>query len=298
MIDDPSDAKGNDENDAEANAEIHAEANAVQQALAEIKAEPEDYSLDEAEKRRLERLFSGQQVGTSTRQKPKRKKSAPKKRVELPGSSLSTERSLEDLWHRSRISEEIDLITPLSSERAEAPPPGHFTLNESFFYTSLQWFPMPGVIIRFLKKYGLASSQISPRAMCHLVGILIQSYEWDETVRVSHLQNLFEFRKNPNSMTYYVSNKRNMKIIGGFKNKDSDWESYFFFVPANDGMIEATYVRFIKTEWGSIGGRAVVSLGDLQRIFLSSDSLTHFFILFCSSSSSSSFSKKYSHSSG
>lgn len=97
--------------------------------------------------------------------------------------------------------------------------------------------------------------------MHHLVGILVFSYERDIEIEVQHLQNLLEFRKVPSFGAYYISNKKSRRIIEGFRSKDSDWGSHFFFIPINDATVDSDFLHLVMTSWGSIGSRPVVSLG-------------------------------------
>lgn len=94
-----------------------------------------------------------------------------------------------------------------------------------------------------------------------MVGIFMLSYECDVEVGVHHLQNLLEFRKVPNSGTYYISKKRGQKIVEGFRSKDTDWRSHFFFVPINDATVDGDCLGLVKTSWGSIVSRPAVYLG-------------------------------------
>ncbi|CAN7106428.1 unnamed protein product [Brassica rapa subsp. narinosa] len=39
------------------------------------------------------------------------------------------------------------------------------------------WFPIPSVIVEFLNRLEVSISQISPRGIKHLVGLLVLGYE-------------------------------------------------------------------------------------------------------------------------
>lgn len=138
------------------------------------------------------------------------------------------------------------MIVPSPPDCLDKPPLNNFCLYESLFYVSLLWFLIPGLIVRFLKKHGLSLSHITPRGMCHLVSILVLSYECDAEVGVHHLQNLLEYRKVPDSGTYYISNKKRQKIIEGFGSKDNDWGTHFFFVPINDATVDRDCLGVVK----------------------------------------------------
>lgn len=121
---------------------------------------------------------------------------AKKKKADPPCLTLSSVETLESLRQRFHISEEVELVLPSKSDRADNPSPNHFNLYESFFYQYLLWFPIPGLILRFLWKYGLAPAQITTRRIHHLVGIWFRSYECDMEIGVHHLKNLLEFRRS------------------------------------------------------------------------------------------------------
>lgn len=132
-------------------------------------------------------MFASHGASSSKRNTSQKWKKTPKKRADPRGSSLSITETLAMLRQWFEILEEVELIVPSPSDRLDKPPPNHLSLYKSFFYVSLLWFPIPALIIRFQKKHRLALSQIMPRGMCHLVGILVLSYEYDVEVWVHDL---------------------------------------------------------------------------------------------------------------
>lgn len=106
------------------------------------------------EKIRFELLYGGRAAGSSRRRAPRRKKVV----TDPPGSTLSTATSLADLRALFGIPDDVEFLLPSPNGRAECPPENYFTVYESYFSLSYLWFPIRELILRFLKKYGLALS--------------------------------------------------------------------------------------------------------------------------------------------
>ncbi|CAN7100384.1 unnamed protein product, partial [Brassica rapa subsp. narinosa] len=70
------------------------------------------------------------------------------------------------------VPENVDFRLPLEGERADEHPKGFFTLYEEHLMRARLWFPIPSVIVVFLNLLGVSISQISPRGINHLVGLL------------------------------------------------------------------------------------------------------------------------------
>ncbi|XP_024016560.1 uncharacterized protein LOC112089925 [Eutrema salsugineum] len=202
---------------------------------AAVKAEDEAFPFDLFEaKRALERLMASRGASTSGRGKRvKRQKPDP------PGSTLSSPDSFEALRYRFRISEAVEFVVSEKNDRADKPLENHFTLYEAFFELCFLWFPIPGVILEYLWKHGISIGQIMPRGLRHMIGILVRSFECGLDIELNHLLNLLEIRKALKGDRFYISNKSNRRIIGGFPSKDQLWTEHFFYVlndpPSHEG---------------------------------------------------------------
>ncbi|XP_024013052.1 uncharacterized protein At3g60930, chloroplastic-like [Eutrema salsugineum] len=187
---------------------------------AALKAEEEEFPFDLFEaKRELERLMASRGASTSGRgPRVKRQKPDP------PGSTICSLESLEALRHRFGISEAVEFVVPEKSDRADKPPENHFTLYEVFFELCFLWFPIPGVILKYLWKHGISIGQIMPRGL----------------------------RKAPKGNRFYISNKAKRRIIGGFPSKDQFWTERFFYDLVNEASVGEDYVQRTKTAWGPL----------------------------------------------
>ncbi|XP_024010272.1 uncharacterized protein At3g60930, chloroplastic-like [Eutrema salsugineum] len=169
-----------------------------------------------------------------------------------PGSTLSSSDSLEVLRRRFGISEVVEFIVPEKNDRADKPPENHFTLYKAFFELCFLWFPIPGVILEYLWKHWISIGQIMPRGLQHMIGILVRIFECGLDIELNHLLNLLEIRKAPKGDRFYISNKSNRRIIGGFPSKDQFWTERFFYVLVNEASVGEDYVRRTKTTWGPL----------------------------------------------
>ncbi|XP_024004881.1 uncharacterized protein At3g60930, chloroplastic-like [Eutrema salsugineum] len=218
---------------------------------AALKAEEEAFPFDLFKaKLELERLMASRGASTSGRgPRVKRQKPDP------PGSTLCSLESLEALRHRFGISEAVEFVVPEKSDRVDNPPENHFTLYEAFFELCFLWFPIPGVILKYLWKHGISIGQIMPRGLRHMIGILVRSFECGVNIELNYLLNLLEVRKAPKGNRFYISNKAKRRIIDGFPSKDQFWTERFFYVLVNEASVGENYVQRTKTAWGPLGSR-------------------------------------------
>ncbi|XP_024010322.1 uncharacterized protein At3g60930, chloroplastic-like [Eutrema salsugineum] len=206
-----------------------------------VKAEEEVFPFNPVEARlELERLIASRGASSSGKGKPKRVK---RQKPDPPGSTL------EVLRHRFGISEAVEFVVPEKSDRADKPPENHFTLYEAFFELCFLWLPIPGVILEYLWEHGILIGQIMPRGLRHMIGITVWSFECGVEVELGHLLNLLEIRRAPGGGRFYISNKSNRRIIGGFPSKDQFWTERFFYVLVNEASVGEGFVHKTKTVW-------------------------------------------------
>ncbi|XP_024016316.1 uncharacterized protein At3g60930, chloroplastic-like [Eutrema salsugineum] len=232
-----------------------------------VKSEEEAFPFDLFKaKRELERLMASRGASTSGREKRvKRQKPDP------PGSTLSSPDSFEALRYRFGISEAVEFVVPEKNDRADKPAENHFTLYEAFFELCFLWFPIPGVILEYLWKHGISIGQIMPRGLRHMIGILVRSFEYGLDIELNHLLNLLEIRKALKGDKFYISNKSNRRIIGGFPSKDQFWTERFFYVLVNEASVGEDYVHKTKTAWGQLVWNILPPISD--DLFVVRDSL-------------------------
>ncbi|XP_024015850.1 uncharacterized protein At3g60930, chloroplastic-like [Eutrema salsugineum] len=85
-----------------------------------------------------------------------------------------------------------------------------------------------------------------------MIGILVRGFECGLDIELDHLLNLLEIRKAPKGGRFYISNKSNRRIIGGFPSKDQFWTKRFFYVLVNEASVGEDFVRKTKTAWGPL----------------------------------------------
>ncbi|XP_024016336.1 uncharacterized protein At3g60930, chloroplastic-like [Eutrema salsugineum] len=215
---------------------------------AAVTAEEEAFPFDMFEvKRELERIMASRGASSSGRGKRvKRQKPDP------PGSTFSSPDSIEALRCRFGISEAVEFVLTEKNDRADKPPENHFTLYEAFFELCFLWFLIPGVILEYLWKHGISIGQIKPRGLRHMIDILVRSFECGLDIELNHRLNLLEIRKATKGDRFYISNKSNRRIIGGFPSKDQFSTERFFYVLVNEASVGEDYVQKTKTAWGPL----------------------------------------------
>ncbi|XP_024013192.1 uncharacterized protein At3g60930, chloroplastic-like [Eutrema salsugineum] len=184
--------------------------------------------------------------------KPQSSRKVKKKKPDPPGSSFSTEESLQKLRQCCRISEAVEFVAPEPFDRANEPPLNHFTTYECFFELCYLWFPVPEPVLRYLWLHGISLGQIMPRGLWHIIGILVRGDECGIDIGVNHFRNFLEIRRSLKPGRYYISNKRYWRIIGGFPSKDNSWDDYFFYVHVDETSVGNDFLNLIMTDWGPL----------------------------------------------
>ncbi|KFK22217.1 hypothetical protein AALP_AAs45693U000100 [Arabis alpina] len=80
-----------------------------------------------------------------------------------PGSTLCSAESLDKLRTEFEVPNEVEFSVPRSSDRADDPPPGYFTMYENSLEECFLTFPIPSVILDYFWRHRIALAQATPR---------------------------------------------------------------------------------------------------------------------------------------
>ncbi|KFK33816.1 hypothetical protein AALP_AA5G063900 [Arabis alpina] len=80
-----------------------------------------------------------------------------------PGSTLCSAESLDKLRTEFEVPNEVEFSVPRSSDRADDPPPGYFTMYENSLEECFLTFPIPPVILDYFWRHKIALAQATPR---------------------------------------------------------------------------------------------------------------------------------------
>ncbi|CAG7888827.1 unnamed protein product [Brassica rapa] len=127
------------------------------------------------------------------------------------------------------VPENVDFRLPLEGERADEPPEGFFTLYEEHLMRARLWFPIPSVIVEFLNRLEVSISQISPRGIKHLVGLLVLGYERGIELTAEYIEAFLTLSRVGTNRLYCFRPHTFMEVLKGFSQGDRGWKSYFFF---------------------------------------------------------------------
>ncbi|CAG7863228.1 unnamed protein product [Brassica rapa] len=124
--------------------------------------------------------------------------------------------------------ENVDFRLPLEGERADEHPKGFFTLYEEHLMRARLWFPIPSVIVVFLNLLEVSISQISPRGIKHLVGLLVLGYERGIELTAEYFEAFLTMSRVGADRLYGFRPRTFMEVLKGFPQGDRGWKSYFF----------------------------------------------------------------------
>ncbi|KAL0886018.1 hypothetical protein Bca101_010001 [Brassica carinata] len=89
----------------------------------------------------------------------------PKRPLRAPGASFSpsmvSPEYLTILRNFYQVPSGITFRIPTDGESARNPPQGFFTCYKAFLVYCRKWFPIPGAIVRALRRFGLSISQLT-----------------------------------------------------------------------------------------------------------------------------------------
>ncbi|KAF3588271.1 hypothetical protein F2Q69_00029312 [Brassica cretica] len=148
------------------------------------------------------------------------------------------------------VSENVDFRLPLEGERADEPPEGFFTLYEEHLMRARLWFPIPSVIVEFLNRLEVSISQISPRGIKHLVGLLVLGYERGMELTADYLEAFLTLSRVGTDRLYGFRSRTHMEVLKGFSHGGCGWKSYFFYVRLDQASVAVECLPSFRRLWG------------------------------------------------
>ena len=148
------------------------------------------------------------------------------------------------------VPENVDFRLPLEGERADEPPEGFFTLYEEHLMRARLWFPIPSVIVEFLNRLEVSISQISPRGIKHLVGLLVLGYERGMELTADYLEAFLTLSRVGTDRLYGFRSRTHMEVLKGFSHGGFGWKCYFFYVRLDQASVAVECLPSFRRLWG------------------------------------------------
>ncbi|KFK23489.1 hypothetical protein AALP_AAs47921U000100, partial [Arabis alpina] len=168
------------------------------------------------------------------------------------GSTLCSEESLDKLRIDFEVPDEVEFSVPRSSDRANDPPLGYFTMYENSLEECFLTFPIPSVILDYFWRNKIALAQATPRGIRHLVGILVRGVECDQEITVYHYLNLLKIGSRGmvgNDMIVAIGAHVGCLVIDDHPTKDRHWINYFFYVKISEASVGDRWLEKVVTRW-------------------------------------------------
>ncbi|KAF3562298.1 hypothetical protein DY000_02017198 [Brassica cretica] len=218
----------------------------------EVIAKKEEFEVEEEAKVAYYKALCGSPPSSQDIQIPKRpvrSSNAPLTPSMVSADYLTT---LRDFY---QIPSGVVFRISSGNESAKNPPEGLFTCYEAFLVYCRMWFPIPGIIVRALRHFGLSISQLSVPALQHWLGVLILSYELGMDLNLGDFEGFWFTRGTGIDGSYRMAPKKGMAIIQGHTSHPKAWFERFFFVRIDGESVEESYLHLFRREWNFTRGK-------------------------------------------
>ena len=112
----------------------------------------------------------------------------------IPSSLTSDELSLIKIQYGVPLEYELELPGP--TDRASAPPPGHFCLYQEAFHTGLR-LPLPPFVVAFFRFLNISLVSVAPNSFRFLIGFLSLCHLAEVWLTLSLFRNFYTFKCHP-----------------------------------------------------------------------------------------------------
>ncbi|EOA18404.1 hypothetical protein CARUB_v10006947mg [Capsella rubella] len=164
------------------------------------------------------------------------------------GKSLSTEKSVFDMFEACGIEPGIEILIPKSRRRPWDAPEGYICVYEDFFSDCGLWFPLPRFLASYCARREIAFSQLTVASIRNAVGLAILAAAAGVVVDLDLFEEFTKYlfgKENPGMCC--ASSRPGFRIVDGAASKVRRWRKYYFFVKVTELSVEDLSLPYART---------------------------------------------------
>lgn len=128
----------------------------------------------------------------------------------------------------------VTYIVPSPEQRPWSPPVGYQCIYESLFEDdSKLWFPIPRLITSYVRRRGVAISQLKIGSIRNAIMLMVMAAEIDVPMSVRVFEELTSTKAEKAGM-FSVKMRPSYNVLSGQPTKTKNWQRSYFYIKADE----------------------------------------------------------------
>lgn len=169
-------------------------------------------------------------------------------------ATRSNHSSVRDLLRRYK-GVGVTYIIPSAEQRPWSPPIGYQCLYESYFEDHGKlWFPIPRLITSYVRRRGVAISQLKIGSIRNAVMLMVMAAELDISMTVRVFEELTTTKAEADCL-FSVKMRPSYNVLTGHPRKTTNWQRSYFYIRADEQSFEEPLEDDFPARWVKKIGR-------------------------------------------